>query len=150
LGFGGALTSAAPEGALGLLGEGAGVLDVVGAGAGVLDVGVEVVVGGALGPVVCSLGVVSVGVVPVPSGSVFQVSAASAPVETGPRPAAVRPPPAIAETSARHAHRRAPKWGVMRRSWSSGGRPMVVVGASSPQTLGYAHRDSYRQRSTKA
>jgi hypothetical protein len=108
LGFGGALTSASPDGALGL-GEGVGVLDVVGAGAGVLDVGVEVVVGGALGPVVCSLGVVSVGVVPVPSGSVFQVSAASAPVETGPRPAAVRPPPAIAETSARHAHLRAPK-----------------------------------------
>jgi hypothetical protein len=122
-GFAGALTSASfvvsVEG-----GAGVGVLEVVGAGAGVLAVGVEVVVGV---DVVAgfSLGVVSVGVVPVASDSLpVQFSAASAPPASGPSPAAVRPPPAIAEISARHARLRMPEAAIMRRSSSSRCRPI--------------------------
>jgi hypothetical protein len=133
-GFAGAFTSASCVVAVDV-GAGVGVLEVVGAGAGVLAVGVEVVVGVVPVEVGFSLGVVSVGVVPVPSASLpVQFSAASAPPESGPSPAAVKPPPAIAEISARHARLRMPEAAIMRRSSSSRGRPMVVVGACSPQT----------------
>jgi hypothetical protein len=111
-GFAGAGTSAS------VLGGAAGVVAgfvvgvivgvVVGAGAGVLEVGVEVVVGA--GVVVVSCVELSPGVV-VTAPSVLlpeEGSAASAPAETGPSPAAVRPPPASAESSARQAHLRAP------------------------------------------
>jgi hypothetical protein len=111
------------------------VLEVPGTGAGVLAVGVEVVLGVVPVVVGCSLGVVSVGVVPVPSASLpDQFSVASAPLESGPRLTAVKPPPAIAEMSARQARFRMPGAAVMRRSSSSRGRPIVVVGACSPQT----------------
>jgi len=99
-------------------------------------VGVEFVVGGVVA-VGVSLVVVSLGVVPLPSGSPpDQFSVASAPLESGPSPAAVKPPPAISEMSARHARLRTPEAVVMRRSSSSRGRPIVVVGASSPTNAG--------------
>jgi hypothetical protein len=110
-GFDGAGTSVSVvDGSLGGAGVGAGVLVavVVGAGAGVLAVGVEVVVVGCV--LVVSWPDASLGVVvTAPSEEPPEdASAANAPVETGPRPAAVSPPPASAEISARQAHLRAP------------------------------------------
>lgn len=114
-----------------------GVVDCVveDVGAGVVGAGVDVV-----GVVVSgfdgSLLVVSVGVLVVcePSVELPLVSAASAPVESGPN--AVKPPPANAEMKARQAHLRRVLASIMRRIESSSGRPMVVVGAASPQTRG--------------
>jgi hypothetical protein len=53
-------------------------------------------------------------------------------VERGPpRTAAVRPPPASADTRVRHARRRALMFGGVRRGRSFFGRPMIVVGADT-------------------
>jgi hypothetical protein len=120
----------------------------LGAGAGTLTGGALVVVGGAL-VVVGGAGVLDVfvgGVLPLtPSGvddlpegvpvepdagagggelpvEVVEPAgspAASAPVEIGPSPDRVKPPPASAESSACQAHRRGPLSGAMRRARSS-------------------------------
>jgi hypothetical protein len=58
-------------------------------------------------------------------------SAATAAVRGPPRMAAVRPPPASADTIVRHARRRALICGGVRRNRSSFGRPMIVVGAAT-------------------
>jgi hypothetical protein len=111
----------------GVVAVGAGVVVGVLEGAGVLVVVVGVVV------VSVFVGSVFVGssagvvVVTVPSPPPVVPSTASAPPEIGPRLAAVMPLPASAEASARHSHRLEAGRGVMRRSWSSFGRPMVVV-----------------------
>jgi hypothetical protein len=60
---------------------------------------------------------------------------ASAPLANGPaKPAAVNPPPARAERTARTARLRALFRGCIRGSRSSRGRPMFVVGAASPHS----------------
>jgi hypothetical protein len=133
VGFGGGFASVVVllglvlGGALDGVVAGAGVV-VLGGIAGVAVVVVPVFAGSSLG---VSLGVV---VVTVPS-ELGGLSAASVPPARGPRPPAVSPLPARAEISARHIHLRGLS-GIMRRSWSSCGRPIVVVGADSPQTRG--------------
>jgi len=125
----------------------AGVVVAVGDGAGV-----EVVVVGSVlaGGGVSAVGVVA-GVVVVGSGVlvvlVVAVAPKAAPVSGPPRLAAVNPPPARAESTARMARRRAALIGGMRWFESSRGRPMIVVGEPDPQVAGYAHRNSYRQAS---
>jgi hypothetical protein len=128
-------------------GAGAWVVDVLG-GAGAAGVGVEVlVVSGAVVSVVVVVGS-SAGVVltvlpsPVPALSAPRAAA-------GPSPATVMLPPASAETSARRIRRRERAEGVMRRTWSSFGRCILVVGAPCPQTRAPA-RIQYRQASTNA
>jgi hypothetical protein len=96
------------------VGAGVVVAVVVGAGAGVLGTGVEVVVDGAL--VVASLAPwLGVVVVTLPSEEPLAGVSAPSAAEAGARPAAVRPLPASAESSARQAHLRGPLLGVMRR-----------------------------------
>ena len=72
---------------------------------------------------------------------------ARAPASGPPRPAAVRPPPASAESIARQRPAAGAVHGRHRLSRSSRGRPMVVVGAAA-HIAGYAHRNSYRQATT--
>jgi hypothetical protein len=141
------------------------VLGTLGAVAvGGLAVGVVAVeVVGASEVVVGAVVVVLVGVVPVsvsgvvlvdsaagtvPSPAFVEVSPTAAPTKGAPSVAAVSPPPARADRTARSALRRARFKGVMRACRSSRGRPIIVVGAAVPQIAGYAHRDSYRQRTT--
>src|SRR5207237_4952783 len=75
--------------------------------------------------------------VPSPGVPIGALSAPSAGPTRPPSPAAVSPPPASAETSIRRARLLGPATGAARRDGSSLlGRPMVVVGAASPQGLG--------------
>jgi hypothetical protein len=111
---------------------------------------VEVVVVGVVSVVVVVVvGVVEVVVVDWPdpvSWAVVPVSEAEEPFEgLAPRagtasdplsPAAVNPPPASAESSARSARRRALFTGGIREDRSSGDVPSVVVGATSPHMRG--------------
>jgi hypothetical protein len=122
--------------------SGAGVVVVGGAGVGVEVLVVGCVLGGAAVsavpvvavPVVVVAGVVVVsGVVVV---AVAPVAPKAAPASGPPRLAAVKPPPARAESTVRNARRRAALTGGMRWSKSSWGRPMVVVGEADPQSLG--------------
>src|SRR6202035_887086 len=61
---------------------------------------------------------------------------ATAPADSGPRLAAVIPPPASAEISARQARLRLALPGVMRRSGSSGGCPICRGSAQLPHKRG--------------
>jgi hypothetical protein len=109
-----------------LPGVGAGATTVVvvveGSLGGVSTVVVGVVVAGGVGP----------STVVVPGAPAAIAVLESCP----PRLAAVSPPPARADNIARHARRRGRFRGCIRRFRSSCGRPMVVVGATSPQARG--------------
>jgi hypothetical protein len=147
----------------------------LGAGAGTLTGGALVVFGGAL-LVVGGAGVLDVfagGVLPVtPSGEAdvpaFEPEAgagggelpvevvepagspaASAPVEIGPSPDRVKPPPASTESSACQAHRRGPLSGAMRRARSSWGAPIVVLRALLALKPGLRALHCYRQPSMR-
>src|SRR5207302_6424787 len=75
--------------------------------------------------------------VPSPGVPIGALSAPSAGPTRAPSPAAVSPPPASAEASIRRARLLGPAAGAARRDGSSLlGRPMVVVGAASPQGPG--------------
>ena len=128
-----------------------GVLDVVVVVGviGVSELVVDVVVVVDVVPVSVS-GVVAVDSVAgaVPSLAFVAVSPTAAPTNGAPSVAAVRPPPASADSMVRKARRRARFTGGIRAFRSSRGHPIVVVGAARPQIAGYAHRDSYRQRTT--
>ncbi len=119
--------------ALGAVAAGVGVLDVE-EGAGVVCVGVVLVV---VSVAVVSVFVVSVGgasvveVVVVPSPALLRPSEANTVAESGPRPAAVMPPPAITEISARQTRLRlAPPTRMRRSSESSGGRRPIGRGSA--------------------
>jgi hypothetical protein len=71
--------------------------------------------------------------------------AASAPGEIGASPDRVKPPPARAESSARHAHRRGRLSGAMRRARSSWDAPIVALCALLALRTGFAHCIAYRQ-----
>ena len=113
-----------------LLGNGGGATVVV----GVVDGGGEL---GSWLPVTVVVFTGGSGVVPAPVVVPGAAPAPSAVLDSCPlRLAAVRPLPASADTSARHARRRGRFNGCIRRFRSSCGRPMVVVGAAGPQTRG--------------
>jgi hypothetical protein len=92
--------------------------------AGALAAGVDAVTGGVAAP--------SPGL-----GDAAGASAPSAaPARGPPRLTAVMPPPARADSIERHARRRGSLSTGMRRSRSSCGRPIVVVGAANPRSRG--------------
>jgi hypothetical protein len=128
---------------------------VGGAGVGVLEVSVGVVDGGGVVLVVSDcvlpaspstelLGASALGVPVV----VVVVAPSAEPASGPPRPAAVSPLPARAEMIARTARWRARFRVGIGGNRSCRGRPRFVVGATGPQRAGYAHRHSYRQRTT--
>jgi preprotein translocase subunit SecG len=112
---------------------------VVGVAAGVVVgvcVAVDVVVGSVFVGSVTGASVVEV-VVAEPSVALpFTPSAAIAPADSGARLAAVMPPPASAEISARQTRLRLALAGVIRRSESSGGRPIGRGSAQLPHKRG--------------
>ena len=136
VGFAGAVVGVSGVVTLGVVAVGVGVLDVEGAGVVCVCVAVGVVL------VVVSVAVVSVFVVSVGGVSVVEVvvvaspallapSEASTVAESGPSPAAVRPPPAITEISARQNRLRLTPPSIMRRaSESSGGRRPIGRGSA--------------------
>jgi len=112
-----------------VLGCGVLVVEVFAGAAAVSDVPVAAGVAGVgvvIGAVEPSLG----------DDELADASAASAPPARGPlRPAAVSPPPASADSIARHARLRVGVIGYLHQSWSLCG-PIFVVGAASPRSGG--------------